>query len=303
MTRDVAKYVRNCQTCLLNKPRNKTKQPLKVVATPQKPFDVVVIDTVGPLPTTDFGNKYAVTAICELTKYLVTIAIPNKEANTVARAVFENVILIYGPMKSIKTDLGTEYKNEIFKELSKMLEIDHKFSTAYHETLGTIERNHRSLNEYLRAYLADANWDIHLKYFTFCHNISYNANSDAKYTPFELIFSKKCNMPSDLTMSIEPIYDFENFIKVAKKNLQVAHKAAIGAVEKSKIESKKFYDRKANPIILKKGDKVLVKIEPYNKLKNIFKGPYSIIKLDEENVTIKIDEKETTIHKNRVVRA
>jgi hypothetical protein len=44
---------------------------------------------------------------CELTKYLVTVPIPNKEAKTVASAIFENFILVYGPMKEIRTDMGT----------------------------------------------------------------------------------------------------------------------------------------------------------------------------------------------------
>lgn len=92
-------------------------------------------------------------------------------------------------MKSIKTDLGTEYKNSIIKELCELMRIEHNFSTAFHhETLGSIELNHRSLNEYLCSYSNDQNWDIFIKYFTFCHNTSYNASNSHQYTPFELVF-------------------------------------------------------------------------------------------------------------------
>lgn len=47
---------------------------------------------------------------------------------TITQAVFENLDLIYGRMKSIISDLGTEFKNEIFWELCKMLNTNKKFS-------------------------------------------------------------------------------------------------------------------------------------------------------------------------------
>lgn len=72
-----------------------------------------------------------------MTKFLTTIPAEDKEAKTIARHIFNNFILIHGPMKEIRTDMGTEYKNEIVKELCKQMKINHKISTAYHqETVG-----------------------------------------------------------------------------------------------------------------------------------------------------------------------
>lgn len=121
MSRDIANYVKKCPDCLLNKPKMSTKQPLKITETPQKPFDIVAIDTIGPLPETEKRYKYAMTAICELTKYLITVPLENQEAKSITRAMFEHVILVYGPVKTIKTDRGTEYMNAIVKELCEML--------------------------------------------------------------------------------------------------------------------------------------------------------------------------------------
>lgn len=79
---------------------------------------------------------------------MICVPLPNKEAKTIAQAIMEHIILVYGPMKVIKTDRGTEYKNALVSELCEMLNIKHNFSTAHHhETVGVIERNHRSLNE------------------------------------------------------------------------------------------------------------------------------------------------------------
>lgn len=120
---------------------------------------------------------------------MITVPIANKEANTVARAIFEHLILKFGCPKSIRTDRGTEFRCSVIDELCKLMKIKHDFSTSYHhETLGTIERNHRNYNEYVRAYLDECNdqWDVLLQYFTFCYNTSPHGAFDCKYSPFEL---------------------------------------------------------------------------------------------------------------------
>lgn len=95
MTRDISNFVKNCTSCRLSKPVKKYKEALTLTKTPQKPFDMVQIDTIGPLPRTINGNDNAVTIICELTKYLVCIPTPDKSAREVAKAIFNNFILTF----------------------------------------------------------------------------------------------------------------------------------------------------------------------------------------------------------------
>lgn len=170
MRKDVAKFLKSCHECQVNKAKPKNVEPLRITPSPLKAFDIVIIDTIGPFPKTSSENMYAVTLECELTKYVVTAAMPNKEAKTLVRAIFENFILIYGPMKEIRTDMGTEYVNETMTELNKLFNIKHETSTSYRpQTVGTVEGNHRVINEYLRSYIQDCNvdWDDWLKYFTY----------------------------------------------------------------------------------------------------------------------------------------
>lgn len=222
---------------------------------------------------------------------LVTAPISNKEAVTVARAIFNNFVLIYGPMKQLNSDLGTEYKNEVVRELCDMLKIRQNFSTAYyHQTLGTIERNHRVFNEYIRAYITDNidHWEEYLKYFTFCYNISYNSRLDNKYTPYELIFSRKSNLPYNLLeRGIEPIYNVENYAKEAKYRLQHAHIQAKRLIEKSKFNNKNVYDKSAKPLEVKINDEVLLKKEPYNKHQPIYSGPFVVESILNSNLVLK----------------
>lgn len=304
MSRDITRFVKNCTSCKMAKPTNRNKEPMMLTKTPQKPFDIVEIDTIGPLPRTINGNVYAVTILCQLSKYLVTIPIIDKSAKEVARAIFTHFILIYGPMKRIQTDAGTEYKNELLAELCRLLKVDQKFATAYHhQTMGCVERNHRGFNEYIRIYLEGymSDWDTYLGYFTFAYNIQKSSALKEKYSPYELVFSKRPNVLKDiLNGRIEPINNIENFVQEARFRLQTAHRTAVQLVEKLKCTNKKYYDKNSNPLVVKKGQLVKIAKEPYNKFKPIYDGPFEVLDIEPSNLVVKIKNKGYRIHKDRV---
>lgn len=72
---------------------------MTITETPATAFGILLIDTIamvqyiGPLPRTEYGNEYAITITCELTKYLVTVPIPNKSEKSVAKFIFDKCIL------------------------------------------------------------------------------------------------------------------------------------------------------------------------------------------------------------------
>lgn len=307
MTKDIARFVKNCELCLLNKPKTKTKQELKPLEIPQKSFDVIVVDTIGPLMTSNSGNKYAVTIMCALTKYLVCIPVRDKTANSIARAIIDHFVLHYGTFAKIITDLGTEYKNTIFSELAKTLNFEQSFSTAYHhETVGLIERNHRTFNQYLRIYLRETlgDWDEFLKYFCFCYNNNPHASFDEKFTPFELIFGKRTQLSEKITGSIQPIYNIEDYSKEFAFRMQKSHEIARKLLLEYKQKMKINFDKNTRPLFLQINDKILIKREPYDKFKQVYDGPFKIIQINEPNV-IYIDNNNKTkeIHKNRIIKA
>lgn len=300
--KDVITYIKTCNTCKLNKPIKSGLENLTITPTPQKAFDSLIIDTIGPLPESINRNKYALTVICDLSKFLITIPIPDKEAKTLARALFQDVFLIFGIPKTIRSDLGTEYKNSLFTELATLLKYDHNMSTPYrHETLGTIERSHRTLNEYLRAYIDSSrtDWDVWIKYFTYCYNTTPNTSHN--YTPFELVFGKTPNLPLQIfNRGIEPVYNIENFAKEFKYRLQLAQERAQKLLIKEKENRKSSFDKKANPIHLDIGEFVFVKKDARHKLESVHKGPFEVISFSGPNCTLKDGNKNFTVHKNKI---
>ena len=55
--------------------------------------DHISIDLMGPYNTTSQGNAYTLTAICNLTGYLMTTPISDKKTLTVARHLFLEILL------------------------------------------------------------------------------------------------------------------------------------------------------------------------------------------------------------------
>lgn len=294
MSRDVAQFIKNCHKCQTNKAKANKKIPLQITDTPQSAFDKVSIDTIGPLQRTERGHIYAVTLMCNLTKYLIIVPINNKEARTVAKAIMENLFLKFGFCKAILTDRGTEYINSIFEEIAKILKIKHEYSTPYHpETLGGIERSHRTLNEYLRHYINPElnNWDDFLPYFTFCYNTTPHSSFELKFSPFELVYGKIPFIPNIMTTGkIDPVYNIDDYSREIKFKLQSMANLARELLIKSKHTNKTFYDKKTKIKNFSINDKVLAVNHTNNKLEKIYDGPFIITKIDNTNVEIK-DEK------------
>lgn len=302
MSRDVANFVKKCHKCQINKGKTTHVEPLVITPTPQGAFDIVCIDTIGPFQKTNAGNVYATTIQCELTKYVIIIPIPNKEAATVARSIVENFVLIYGTPKVMRTDMGSEYKNQIFDKITELLGTEHKMSTAYHsQTIGGCERNHRVFNEYIRMYInqTHTDWDNWTRYYAFCYNTT--PSSYHNYTPFELIFGKKIDLDTIAGSQVDPLYNIDAYDQEVRYRLQLAHNRAKSYLVKAKTTRKVLYDARSSEMTLKVGDLVMVTNEDRTKFDPWYDGPFPVVGIEDTNCILQNDRgKHVKVHKNRL---
>lgn len=301
LAKDVESFVKRCDDCQRHKHLNIHREPLTITSTAATAFEKIFLDIVGPLNTDNDCNKYILTIQCELTKFVECYPITNKDAETVAKAYVNNFILRYGIPNSVVTDQGTEFMSSTFKETSKLLGIKQLNSTAYHhETLGAIENTHKHLGAYLRIQLANHSdtWSSWVPFW--CFSFNNTVHTETKYTPYELVFGKNVNLPSNLTNGIEPIYSFDDYAYELKYRLQTACSEAQSNLVNSKTRRKERYDKCCKKVDYDIGNKVLVKNETGNKLTTLYKGPYRIEEIKSPNIVIKVDDKLVEVHKNRV---
>jgi len=138
------------------------------------PAERWVVDLCGPYSQSQ-GYKYIFTVICPFSKYIITVPIRNKEASSVARVIFEQIILKSGLMFEILSDLGPEFQAELSQELFQTLGINKIQSTAYcPQTQGSVERWHQVLHSMLAKVIAEhqRDWSRYLAYVTFSYNVT-----------------------------------------------------------------------------------------------------------------------------------
>jgi len=101
MFKEVKNLVNKCEICKKCKYSNIPKIPLTVTATAHYSFEKLFLDLYGPMPVTFNGNVYLLTVQCELSKFVKAIEIPDKKAETVAKALVEEIFLRYGMSKPL----------------------------------------------------------------------------------------------------------------------------------------------------------------------------------------------------------
>ena len=112
---DIKKYVESCDACQRRgRPRkNNELYPIPV----NSPFYQIGIDIVGPLPRTQRGKKYIVTAMDYLTKWPEARALTEATAEKVADFIYEQIICQHGCPQIILTDRGTHFNNNLVNRL------------------------------------------------------------------------------------------------------------------------------------------------------------------------------------------
>ena len=135
-------YVRSCQLCQLHKaPAPKATNRLLKPSIPYAVNARLGIDLIGPLAKSTNNDTYALVIIDYFTKWAVVVPIKNKEAESVAQAIFNNWYLQYGIPYEIHTDQGSEFTNDLLKRLNSHMSIGYRVTTPYYpQANGTVER-------------------------------------------------------------------------------------------------------------------------------------------------------------------
>lgn len=300
LEKDVSDFVKKCDQCQRQKYHKPIKEPLVITDTAGSAFERVFLDLVGPLDKDSCNFSYILTLQCDLTKYIEAYPLTSKHAESVAAAFVNNFILRYGIPNMVITDRGTEFINNMFDQVCKLLKISHLKSTAYHhQTIGALENNHKHLISYLRTQTNNEpqNWSSWLPYWSFAYNTT--VHSETKFSPYELVFGKHCNIPSNLQNTLEPMYNFSDYFCELKYRLQKSQLEARDKLLDSKQKRKLYYDTYVNPIMYNPGDLIMLKNESRcNKLDPLYVGPFSVIKDEEPNVIINFKGNQKEIHKN-----
>ena len=98
MASDIEGHIKMCRTCHQQDNRNnsKDKVPLQPWGPPTARNKRIHFDLVGPLKSSISGFKHILTITDAFSRWVELVPIPNKEAITVAKALWDNWICKFG---------------------------------------------------------------------------------------------------------------------------------------------------------------------------------------------------------------
>ena len=197
---DVASFVDMCRACKLTKNPQNFKQkhaPLQPIPVPHGPNRVVHFDLFGPLKTTSEGKKYILVGTDAFTKWAEVIALNNKDAETVGKAIFDHWICRFGCPHQIITDRGTDFCSLLGEKLYGWLGIKHSKTAAFHPQCNSAaESFNRTIIKYMKVMLLDEDtldWELYLPTLRICYNTAVHRTIGN--SPFFLTFAHEPNLP------------------------------------------------------------------------------------------------------------
>jgi len=88
MDEELRGRVRGCLGCAKRKTTRNMRLGLTGPVQASEPWDVVGIDLIGEFLETGRGNKYVLTMVDHFTKWPIAVCIPDRKAETIARAIY-----------------------------------------------------------------------------------------------------------------------------------------------------------------------------------------------------------------------
>jgi hypothetical protein len=122
-------------------------------------------DLFGALVTSQRNKKYILCMTNAYTKYVELVALPNKEGETVADAIFSHWICCFGIPVEVIMDQGKEFCNKLTDKLFQLMEMKHGRTPAYHlQCNAQAKVAHKTIAKFLRNQVDTSalNWEIFL---------------------------------------------------------------------------------------------------------------------------------------------
>lgn len=252
--------IETCTTYQTSKTtRIRGKEEPQITDTPLESNDKIAMDLIGPLKKTEIGNQYILSIHDELTKYLILVPLKTQQTQSIWNALLNHYIYIFSSPKRILTDRGQSFISELMQRYEEAFRIKHIKTTSFHpQSNGSLERTHAVISDMLKVIQNDneTEWDQNLNFVCLAYNtVVHDATG---YTPFELTFGHKANLPS--TISQNPRSTYADEVSFRKRKWDAKLLKARETLMKSKQRYQRDQRRKLikPQYIFKEGHLVLV---------------------------------------------
>ena len=267
----IVKACPSCQKGTDYKPKKKVAGHINS----ERPWDLLSVDIVGPLPRTKEGYRFILSIIDCFSRFTILVPLKEHTATTVSKALYEYVIGYFGVPKGILSDRGGEFCSQVWEEMLRLMDVQpHRTSPYYPQGNGVIERMHRTLGNLLRSKLIEKNdkeWPLYLPGIMMTLN---EAPHEAHgYSPNQVVCGHRVRLPVDLIWpNTMRVGELSAFVKQMHRRMEMVRKMIRPFNQKEGTGTNPF----------REGDEILVvqqKHEKEDKLEPNWKGPYVVTRI------------------------
>jgi hypothetical protein len=269
---------------------------------------------MGPLPSTERGNRHIITWIDYFTKYPESMPIPTPDSKHTIQSFVELVVSRHGCPDKIITDKGSNFTSSAFQDAMKRWGTEVAYaSTGHHQTNGLVERWNQTMQIMLNKLCDDhpEDWDLILPYVMMAYRFTpHNATGE---TPFRMNYGfdpKLPDEPRDLDINSPTVL---RYVSMLNTLLLETWTTSLDKIRESQKTYKHHYDRHVGKLIAKieEGTLVFVLADSardkgfHPKFEPIFSGLFRVISVNDPNLTIrglnnKSAKKDRIIHRDQV---
>ena len=235
MRKDVITFIEQCPCC---QKMSYIKVPINAIrytTSTYKSMECVNIDFLGPFP----DNGYLLVVICTFSRYVCIYPVKDATAKSASSGLLQH-FGTFGSPKSIRSDNGSHFVNEVVKQFLEMVGTTHDRTMAYSsEENAIVERCNKEINRYIKAFMFDRsthnNYQEIIPFVT--RILNTNINDRTKVAPAQIIFGNAIDLDRGIlipfdetsldketmtTSSSRMLQQQKDLMKIAKENLLLA---------------------------------------------------------------------------------
>jgi hypothetical protein len=294
MKEDVSKFIAACPTCQkVRLGQGSIAAALRTTAA-REPFEMVAVDTIGPLPPDEAGNKFIIVAIDCFTRFVELFPTPTTTAKCAARALL-HVFGRYGAPKQLRSDQGTQYTARVISELLQLIGTERSLTLPYcPQANGIVERANGEVMRHLRAITTDRRikdkWSEVLPLVQ--RLVNATPHTAIGTAPARVLYGGMINLDRELIRSLpeggegvcEGVAQSDVVMEDYIKTLIDKQSIIIDACQKHQDDEikRRLHNTPESPTTYDVGDYVLVSYpeRPPTKLTPRWRGPLAVVEAD-----------------------
>lgn len=174
-----------------------------------RPWQIVSVDLVGPLPQSSAGYSYIFSVYDLFSKFVLFFPLRKATAGGIVKWLEDHVILVFGASTKLIADNGPQFRSKLFQDLAERYGILIRYTANYHPQANPVERTHRVLKSMLSSYVEDKHktWD------QFLTNAGYAMRSSTyevtQYTPNFVMFGRELRVDASADRQLDGLDNFD----------------------------------------------------------------------------------------------